>query len=111
MRVPVISSDDQPLMPTKPSRARGWVREGKAKGFFKDLSQYCVQLLEEPTGTDTQSIAVGVDPGKKYSGLGVQSANYTLWKGHLILPFETVKKTDGTASDDAPGKEREADQP
>ena len=64
MRVPVISSDDQPLMPTKPSRARGWVREGKAKGFFKDLSQYCVQLLEEPTGTDTQSIAVGVDPGK-----------------------------------------------
>jgi len=92
MRVPVISSDEQPLMPTKPSRARGWVREGKAKGFFKDLSQYCVQLLEEPTGTDTQSIAVGVDPGKKYSGLGVQSANYTLWKGHLILPFETVKK-------------------
>ncbi|ELR99119.1 RRXRR domain-containing protein, partial [Gloeocapsa sp. PCC 73106] len=29
-RVPVISKDNQPLMPTKPSRARRWIKEGKA---------------------------------------------------------------------------------
>ena len=92
MRVPVISQDGKPLMPTKPSRARGGVKEGKAKGFFKDLNQYCVQLLEEPSGKETQSISVGIDPGKKYSGVGVQSAKFTLWKAHLILPLETVKK-------------------
>lgn len=79
-------------MPTKASRARKWVRDGKAVGKFNDLGVYYLQLLVEPSDYNLQPIAVGVDPGKLYSGIGVQSKRYTLWTGHLELPFETVKR-------------------
>ena len=43
MRVPVFSKQNIPLMPTKPSRARRWVKEGKAIGKFNKLGIYYVQ--------------------------------------------------------------------
>ncbi|MGL4500351.1 MAG: RRXRR domain-containing protein [Planktothrix sp.] len=91
-RVPVISSNNQPLMPTKSSRARRWIKEGKAIGKFNDLGQFYVQLKVEPLDDKIQPIAVGIDPGKLYSGIGVQSANFTLWTGHLELPFKKVRE-------------------
>jgi hypothetical protein len=92
MRVAVLSPEGQPLMPTKPSRARRWLKTGKAKVACNDLSVFTVQLTSEPSGTKTQPMSVGVDPGKYYTGIGVQSAKVTLWMGHLQLPFETVKQ-------------------
>ena len=91
-RIPVISIDGNPLMPTKPSRARKWIKQGKAIGKFNDLNQFYVQLIVESSGNKTQPIAVGIDPGKLFSGIGVQSSKYSLWMGHLELPFKTVKK-------------------
>lgn len=91
-RIAVISIDGNPLMPTKASRARKWIKQGKAIGKFNDLNQFYVQLIVEPSGNKTQPIAVGIDPGKLFSGIGVQSAKYSLWMGHLELPFKTVKK-------------------
>lgn len=90
-RIPVISKDGQPLMPTKPSRARKWVESGRAVGKWSDLGVYYVQLQERPSGTETQPVVVGLDPGKSYSGVGVQSANCTLLQLHLILPFNRVR--------------------
>ncbi|GCA68501.1 hypothetical protein MiYa_00015 [Microcystis aeruginosa NIES-2519] len=86
-RVPVISKDGKPLMPTKPSRARRWIKEGKAIGKFNDLDIFYVQLTDEPSDNKTQPIAIGIDPGKLFSGIGVQSSLFTLWKTHLELPF------------------------
>ncbi|WP_350214346.1 RRXRR domain-containing protein, partial [Algiphilus sp.] len=37
LRVPVLSKSGKPLMPTKPSRARRWLKEGKAKVVHNDL--------------------------------------------------------------------------
>lgn len=91
MRVPVLAPDGLPLMPTKPSRARRWLREGKAKVVCNDLGIFQIQLIECPRTTNTQPIAVGIDPGKLYTGVGVQSKLFTLWLAHLQLPFQTVK--------------------
>lgn len=91
-RVPVLDKDGKPLMPTKSSRARRWLKEGKAKIVHNDLNVFCVQLLVESSGTDTQLIAFGLDPGKKFTGVGVQSARFTLFMAHLILPFPEVTK-------------------
>jgi RRXRR protein len=92
MRVPVLDKDGKPVMPTKPSRARRWLKEGKAKIVHNDLNIFCIQLLVEPSGQKKQPIALGLDPGKKFTGVGIQSAKFTLFMAHLILPFPDVTK-------------------
>lgn len=67
------------------------MKVGKAIGKWSDLGVYYVQLLQ-PSGEETQPIVVGVDPGKSYAGIGVQSAKYTLLRLHLILPFGRVRE-------------------
>jgi Holliday junction resolvasome RuvABC endonuclease subunit len=91
MRIPVVSKDNQPLMPTTPSRARKWIASGKAIKRWSDCGQFYVQLTIEPSGTATQEIVIGIDPGKKYSGIGVQSPKATLYTAHLVLPFQAVR--------------------
>lgn len=90
-RVPVLSQKGQPLMPAKASRIRRWLKVGKAKVIHNDLNIFCVQLICEPSGCITQQVVLGIDPGKLYTGIGVQSARATLFMAHLILPFQTVK--------------------
>jgi RRXRR protein len=90
-RVPVISKNNLPLMPTKSSRARRWIKEGKAIGKFNKLGIFYVQLTTELSDTQTQEIVIGLDPGKMFSGVAVQSQKYTLQMLHLVLPFKTVK--------------------
>lgn len=92
MRIPVVSNVNQPLMPTKSSRARKWIKSGKAEGLFNDLGQFYVQLLIESSGFETQGVVIGIDPGKLYSGVGVQSSKFTLFTAHLQLPFKTVRE-------------------
>ena len=91
MRVPVISVDNIPLMPTKPSRARRWIKTGIAIGKFNKLGIFYVQLITESSNTKSQEIVIGLDPGKMFSGIAVQSNKYTLQMLHLVLPFKTVK--------------------
>ncbi|MGI2904455.1 RRXRR domain-containing protein [Tolypothrix sp. VBCCA 56010] len=62
-RVPVLSKRGLPLMPTKPSRARRWLKEGKARIVYNDLGIFQIQLTKYASDK-TQPIVVGVDPGK-----------------------------------------------
>jgi RRXRR protein len=91
-RVSVVDSNHQPLMPTTAARARKWVESGKAIKRWSDCGQFYVQLTVEPSGRAIQDIVIGIDPGKKFSGIGVQSAKFTLYTAHIILPFQTVRE-------------------
>ncbi len=97
VRVPVISPSGQPLMPTKASRARRMVKENKAVGRWNDAGVYYIQLKFTPKQTNTQPIHLGCDPGKSYSGIGIQSSKNTLYRAHLVLPFQRVKERLGAA--------------
>src|SRR6266571_3271885 len=74
--VPVVDQQQRPLMPTTPSRARRWIRSGKATTFWKG-GLFCVRLNFEPSARAGQPIAVGIDPGSKKEGLVVASAAHT----------------------------------
>jgi hypothetical protein len=64
-RVPVVNPNQTPAMPCKASRARRMVRDSKAIGKKNKLGIYYIQLIDEPSGKETQSISVGVDTKKK----------------------------------------------
>jgi len=91
LRIPVVSPEGKPLMPTKPSRARRWIRDGLAVKKWSVVGMFYVQLIKQPSGEETQPIAIGIDPGKHYSGVGVQSSKVTLFMAHLVLPFQSIK--------------------
>src|SRR4029077_9286344 len=76
MFVPVVDHNHKPLMPTTPARARRWIQRGEATPFW-DRGIFCVRLNREPSGHQTQDIAVGIDPGSKKEGLTVKSAAHT----------------------------------
>jgi hypothetical protein len=74
--VPVVDKNQKPLMPTTPSRARKWIKFGKATPFWK-RGVFCVRLNVEPSSRKTQLIAVGIDPGSKKEGYSVKSRAHT----------------------------------
>ncbi|MEQ9236256.1 RRXRR domain-containing protein [Coleofasciculus sp. E2-BRE-01] len=92
IRVPVLSPDGKPLMPAKASRVRRWLKAGKAKVTHNDLGIFQVQLVNPPSGEETQDIVAGIDPGKLFTGIAIQSAKATLFLAHLNLPFKNVTK-------------------
>lgn len=75
MFVPVKYSG-KPLMPTKPSRARRWIRDGKATPYWSN-GIFCVRLNVPPCDSYFQDIAVGVDPGSKKEAFTAKSAAHT----------------------------------
>ncbi|NJS12917.1 MAG: hypothetical protein HC789_22390, partial [Microcoleus sp. CSU_2_2] len=76
MFVPVVNSENRPLMPTTNARASRWIRSGKATPFWKK-GVFCVRLNAEPSNTHRQPIVVGIDPGSKREGFTIKSKSHT----------------------------------
>ena len=74
--VPVVDQERHPLMPTTPSRARTWIKSGKATQSWKG-GLFCVRLNVEPSARVLQPVAVGIDPGSKREGYSVTAASHT----------------------------------
>ena len=92
MRIAVISMHGKPLSPTTPAKARKLIKSGGAIPKRDKLGTFYIQLTT-PTGeVIPHDTVVGIDPGKLYSGVGVQTPQATLWMGHLVLPFSQVKQ-------------------
>lgn len=91
-RVLVINPDGSPAMPAKASRVRRWLTSGKVKVYQNDLGVFAVQLVQEPSGRNTQEVALGLDPGSSFTGIAVQTAHTTLIGLNLDLPREEVSK-------------------
>lgn len=90
-RVPVLYPDGTPAMPTKASRAFDFLKNGKAKKHKNELGLFCIKLIEWPSTKEHQKVVVGVDPGRCYTGVAVQSSRYTLLGAHVSLPVEERK--------------------
>lgn len=76
MFVPVVDKNQNPLMPTNPSRARRWIKVGKATPFWSN-GILCVRLNVEPSNNKIQDVAVGIDPGSKREAFTVKSESHT----------------------------------
>src|SRR3990172_5519249 len=84
--LPVFDVDGKtPLIPTKPSRARRWIKEGKATPFWKK-GVWCVRLNIEPSAKEKQEIAVGIDPGSKREAYSVKSEAHTYLNIQVSTP-------------------------
>jgi len=93
MFVPVKSKDEERLMPMHPARARKLVKRGEATPYF-DNGIYCVRLNKEPSGRETQEIAVGVDPGSKKEGFTVKSEAHTYFNVQADAHNKVGKKVE-----------------
>ncbi len=88
--VPVVDSNQIPLMPTTPKRAEAWIKSGKATPFWK-RGIFCVRLNVEPNARNYQDVALGIDPGSKMEGYTISSATHQYINIHA-LAVDWVKK-------------------
>ena len=91
MRVPVVSKDKKPLMPTKPAKARKMLRDRVAKKCWSKTGVFYIQMLI-PVGEKVQDIALAIDPGSKYDGYAVSGEKRVVLKGMAIMPEKVSKK-------------------
>jgi len=82
LRVPVLNMRGEPLMPTKPQKARKLLEAGKAKVINR--TPFAIQLLYA-TGEAKQEITLGVDSGYRTIGYSAISGTRELIAGELEL--------------------------
>ena len=85
--VPVLGRDGSPLMPTRPSRARRLMRQGRArKCWVKGM--FCVRMQDvgsEEEGVETDGVQVNIDPGAAATGLAVVSETPDGRRAHALI--------------------------
>jgi len=67
LRIPVISREGKPLMPTTPARTRKLIAGKVARGNFNKLGIFSLHMLVT-VGQRTQPLKMTIDTGSKYEG-------------------------------------------
>lgn len=94
--VPVVDTNNRPLMPTSPQRAKRWIALGKATPFFRK-GIFCVRLNVEPSQRNYQPVALGIDPGSEREGLTVKSQSHT-YLNQQFHAVDWVKDAEATST-------------
>jgi hypothetical protein len=81
MRVPVLDTNQTPLMPTTPARARLLLKQGEAKPYGNKPGIFCI-ILTYAVDPDNQPLVVEIDPGSSFDGWSVVG---TTLKGRVSL--------------------------
>lgn len=90
-RVPVVSLDHRPLMPTTPAHARKLLRDGVARPRRNKLGIFYIQM-RIPVGQLTQPMILTSDFGGRHEGLAVASHRQVELTAQLDLPVGIPKK-------------------
>lgn len=91
MRVPVVSKEGKPLMPTTPARCRKMLHDGVARKQWSKEGIFHIRMLVS-VGKEVQDIALAVDPGSKYDGYAVSGAEEIALLGMAVLPSIVRKR-------------------
>lgn len=91
MRVPVVSKEGEPLMPTTPARCRKMLEDGIAEKQWTNEGVFYIQMLIE-VGDETQEMAVSIDPGSSYDGYCVSGTAEVALMGMAVLPSRVHKR-------------------
>ena len=85
--VPVLDSEGRPLMPTRPSRARRLMRQGRAeKRWVKGL--FCIQMTDVDAAdpeTAVDGVELNIDPGASATGLAITSERDGMRQAHALV--------------------------
>ena len=92
-RVPVVSLDGQPLMPTTAAHARIMLRDQVATPRRNKLGLFYIQM-RIPVGTRPQPMALALDPGARSDGIAVASHHQVEASGPVNLPDNVHKRVE-----------------
>ena len=85
--VPVLDVEGRPLMPTRPSRARRLMRQGRARKLWRK-GVFCVQMTDVSTdneNVEVDGVQLNIDPGAKATGLAVVSETPDGRRAHALI--------------------------
>ena len=85
--VPVLDTDGSPLMPTRPSRARRLMRQGRAKKCWRKGVFAIVMLDVSSDDPDVvvDGVELNIDPGAKATGIAVTSETPDGRRAHALV--------------------------
>ena len=85
--VPVLGADGEPLMPTRPSRARRLMEQGRAKKkWMKGV--FAIRMTDISAAdpdVEVDGVQLNIDPGAKATGLAVVSETSEGRRAHALI--------------------------
>ena len=85
--VPVLDREGSPLMPTRPSRARRLMRQGRAEKRWRK-GVFHIQMTDvsvDDEGVEVDGVELNIDPGARATGIAVTSEMPDGRRAHALI--------------------------